>query len=62
MENKLRLSYKTRPINFRPHHKVFNAVCKSTVNLASLRLQPKRTIIQQIQKGAKNEGNQKEAR
>ena len=42
MENHLGLSYKIHLINVHLHHKGFNAVCKSTVNLAFLRLQPKR--------------------
>ena len=39
-----------------------NAVCRSTVNLAYRRLQPKITRIQKIQQGTKNEGKWKEAR
>ena len=62
MENKLGLRYTTHLINFHRHHRGFNAVCNSTVNLAFLRLQPKRTRIQKIQQGTKNEGKQKEAR
>ena len=37
-------------------------MCKSTVNLAFLRLQPKNKKIQKIQQGTKNEGKRKEAR
>ena len=44
------------------HQNGFDAVCKSTVNLAFLRLQPKITRIQKIQQGTKNEGKWKEAR
>ena len=62
MENKPGLRYTTNLINCHRHHKGFNAVCKSTVNLAFLRLQPKRTRIQKIQQGTKNEGKRKEAR
>ena len=51
MENKLGLCYTTHLINFHRQHKRFNAVCKSTVNLAFLILQPKRTRIQTIQQG-----------
>ena len=61
-ENKLGLRYTTHLINFNRHHNSFNVVCKSTVNLAFFRLQPKRTRIQKIQKGTKNEGWWKEAR
>ena len=45
MENNLGLRYSTHLINCQHNYKVFNAVCKSTVNLDFLRLQPKRTII-----------------
>ena len=62
MENKLVLRYTTHLFKFRLHHKGFNAVCKSTVNLTFLRLQPKRTRIQKIQQGTKNEGKWKESR
>ena len=40
----------------------FDAVFRSTVNLAFLRLQPKITRIQKIQQGTNNEGKCKEAR
>ena len=56
MENKLGLRYTTHLINCHRHHKGFNAVCKSTVNLAFLGLQPKITRIQKIQHGTRNEG------
>ena len=62
MENKLGLRYTTHIINFHRHHKLFNAVFNSTVNLAFFRLKPKRTRIQKIQQGTKNEGKWKEAR
>ena len=62
MESKLGLRYTTDLINYHCHHKGFNTVCKSTVNLAFLRLQHKRTIIHKIQQGNKNEGKWKEAR
>ena len=62
MENRLGLRYTTLLINFHRHQNGFNAVCKSTVNLAFLRLQPKITRIQKIQYGTKNEGKCKEAR
>ena len=35
--------------------KGFNVMCKSTVNLDFLILQPKRTRIEKIQQGTKNE-------
>ena len=54
MENKLDLCYTTHLINCRCHHKVFNAVCKSTVNLSLLRLQHKREIIHRILQITKN--------
>ena len=38
MENKLGLRYTTHLINCHRHHKGFNAVCKSTVNIVFLRL------------------------
>ena len=43
MENRIGLRYTTHLINFHGHQKCFNAVCKSTVNLEFLILQPKRT-------------------
>ena len=49
-------------INFHHRHKGFNAVCGSAVNPAFLILQPKRSRIQKIQQGTKNEGECKEAR
>ena len=40
MENHLGLCYKTHMMNCHSHHGGFNVVCKSAVNLDSLRLQP----------------------
>ena len=51
MEKRLGLTYTTHLINCHRHQKGFDAVCKSTVNLAFLRLQPKITRIQKIQQG-----------
>ena len=62
MENIIGLRYTTRIINFHRHESGFDAVCKSTVNLAFLRLQPKITRMQKIQQGTKNEVKWKEAR
>ena len=62
MEKKLVLRYTTHFINFHRQQNGFDAVCKSTVNIAFLRLQPKITRIQKIQQGTKNEGKRKEAR
>ena len=62
MENRLGLRYTTQLINCRCYRNGFDAVCRSTVNLAFLRLQPKITRIQKIQQGTKNEGKRKEAR
>ena len=62
MENTLVLLYTTHVINCHHHQKGFNAVCKSNVNLAFLKLQPKRTRIQKLQQGTKKEGKWKEAR
>ena len=45
MENKLGIRYTTQIINCHRYHKGFNAVYKSAVNLAFLRLQPKITRI-----------------
>ena len=45
MKKKLGLRYTTHLINCHFHHKGFNAVCNSTVNLAFLILQPKITRI-----------------
>ena len=62
IENRLGLHYTTLIINFHSHHKGFNAVCNSTVDLDFLIIQPKITRIQKIQQGTKNEGKRKEAR
>ena len=62
MENILGLKYTTKLINCHRHQNGFDAVCRSTVNLAFLILQPKITIIQKIQQGNKNEGKWKESR
>ena len=62
MENHIGLSYATHLIKCHFQHKGFNAACKSTVNLAFLRSQPKRIKIQKIQQGTNNEGKRKEAR
>ena len=62
MENRLGLRYTTHLINCHCRQNSFDAVCKSTVNLAFFRIQPKITRIQKIQQGTKNEGKRKEAR
>ena len=62
MENRLGLRYTTHIINCHCYQNGFDTVCKSTVNLAFLRLEPKITRIQKIQQGTKNEGERKEAR
>ena len=62
MENRLGLTYTTKLINCHRYRNGFDAVCRSTVNLAFLRLAPKITRIQKIQQGTKNEGKWKEAR
>ena len=49
MENRLGLRYKTLLVNYHRHQKGFDAVCKSTVNIAFLRLQTKITRTQKIQ-------------
>ena len=54
MENKLGILYTTHLINCHFHHTSFDAVCKSTANLAFLRLQPKRIRIQKIQQSTNN--------
>ena len=50
MENYLGLCYTTYLINCHCHHEGFNTVCKSTVNLAFLRLQPKIIKIREFKK------------
>ena len=62
MKKRLGLRYTTKLINCHRHQNVFDAVCRSAVNLVFLRLQPKITRIHQIQQGTKNEGKWKEAR
>ena len=62
MENKLGLRCKTHLINCYHHLNIFDAVCKSTVKLAFLILQPKITRIQKIQQGTKNEDKWEKAR
>ena len=61
MENRLGLTYTTHLINCHCRQNGFNAVCRSTVNLAFLRLARKITRIQKIQHGTKNESKWKEA-
>ena len=62
MEKRLGLRYTTHIINCHRHQNCFDAVCKSTVNLYFLRLQPKRTRIHKTQQDTKNEGKRKESR
>ena len=62
MGKRLGLCYTTLLINCHCQTHGDNAVCRSTVNLAFRRLQPKITKIQKIQQGTKNEGKWKEAR
>ena len=62
MENRLGITYTTKLLNCHRHQNCFDAVCRFTVNIAFLRLQPKITRIQKIQQGTKNEGKWKEAR
>ena len=62
MGKRLGLCYTTLLINCHRQTHGDNAVCRSTVNLAFRRLQPKITQIQKIQQGKKNEGKRKEAR
>ena len=62
MENRLVLRYTTQLINGHFYRNGFDAVCKSTVHLAFLRLQPNIKRIQKIQQDTKNEGKWKEAR
>ena len=61
MENKLGLCYTTHIINCHHQQFFFNAVCKSTVNIAFLRLQPKITRMLKIQQDTNNEGKWKES-
>ena len=62
MKNRLGITYTTKLLNCHRHQNGVDAVCRSTVNLAFLRLAPKITRIQKIQQGTKNEGKWKEAR
>ena len=62
MENRIGLCYNTHMINCNCHQVGFNVLCKSTVNIAFLRIQPRRTKIQKIQQDTKNEGKRKETR
>ena len=62
MERCLGLRYTTLLINGHRQNNGDNAVCRSTVNLAYKRLQPKITRVQKIQQGTKNEVKWKEAR
>ena len=56
MERRLGIRNTTILINFHRQIKGDDAVCRSTVNLAYRRLQPRTTRIQKIQQGTKNEG------
>ena len=49
MENRLGLRYTTQLVNCHRYRNDSDALCKSTVNLAFLILQPKITRIQKIQ-------------
>ena len=62
MENRLDLRYTTKLVNCHLHQNGVDAVRRSTVNLAFLRLAPKIKRIQKFQQGTKNEGKWKEAR
>ena len=62
VEKHLGLRYTTHMINCHRHHKFFNAVFKSTVNLDFLIFQTKIKKIQRIQQGTNHEGKWKEAR
>ena len=62
MENRLGLRYTTQLINCRRYRNGVDAVCRSTVNIAFLRLQPKITRINKIQQVNKNGGKWKESR
>ena len=62
IENRLGITYTTKLLNCHRHQNGVDAVCRSTVNLAFLRLAPKITRIQKIQQGTKNEGKRKEAK
>ena len=62
MKNRLGLTYTTKLLNCHFQQNSVDAVCRSTVNLAFLRLTPKITRIQKIKQGKNNEGKWKEAR
>ena len=62
MKNRLGIRYTTKLLNFHRHQNGVDAVCRSTVHLAFLRLAPKIKRIQKIQQGTNNEGKWKEAR
>ena len=62
MENRLGITYTTKLLNCHHRQNGVDAVCRSTVNQAFLRLAPKITRKQKIQQGTKNEGKWKEAR
>ena len=63
MEKRLGLRYKTLLINCHCQTHGDNEVCRSTVNLAFRRFQPKiKKKIQKIQQGTKNKGKRKEER
>ena len=62
MQNRLGHFYTTLPIHFHLHTHGYNAVIKSTVNLAFRVFQPKITKTQKIQQGTNNEVKWKEAR
>ena len=62
MENRLGITYTTKLLNCHCHQNSVDAVCRSTVNLAFLRIAPKITRIQKIQQGTKNEVKWKEAK
>ena len=62
MENRIGITYTTKLINCHRHHNGVDAVYRSTVNLAFLRIASKITRIQKIQQGTKNEGKWKESR
>ena len=53
MENRLGIMYITKLLNCHHHKNGVDAVCRSTVNLAFLRLAPKITRIQKIQQGTR---------
>ena len=61
MKRRLGLRYTTLLINCHRQTNGDNAVCRSTVNLAYMRLLTKITRVQKIQQGKKNEGKWKEA-